>query len=370
MVTKDNLRPGVWEKFKDGTVIPAIPLYLNDRREFDPAGQRRLIRYYEAAGAGGIACGVHTTQFAIRKPEIGLFEPVLSEVLEEIKLCEEKRGEPIIRIAGGFGPTEQVIREAELVREMGYDMMLLSPGGLPADADEDAHVARIRAVAEIIPTIAFYMQTAVGGRVFTYDYWRKVFALPGVIGVKMAPFNRYMTFDVMRAVANSGRSEDVALYTGNDDNIVADLLTPYVFETERGTVRLTIAGGLLGHWTYWVKPVVELHNRIKDLKKSGSTDIPADLLTLGTQITDANGVVFDYQHNFAGVITGVHEVLRRQGLFANILTLDPEEVLSPGQAEEITRVCEEYPHLTDDEFVAEFLRKERESPRHRELSSV
>ncbi len=336
-----------------GAFLPAMPLALDENRNFDEASQRRLIRYYLAAGVDGIAVGVHTTQFEIRLPEINLFETVLRVCMDEIHAYEAKTGRAVLAVAGICGPIEQATREAALAKDLGYDAGLLSPGGL-SDRDEAYLIERTRAVADILDVVGFYLQTAVGGRVFTYDYWRQICEIPGVAAIKCAAFDRYLTLDVARAIAATGGR--VALYTGNDDAIIADLLTEYkcIINGEEKSVRCV--GGLLGHWCVWTHTAVQYFRAIRDLTPGAPID-PA-YLTLAAQVTDANSAFFDTRNNFAGCIAGVHEVLRRQGLFAGIWCLNPEETLSTGQSEEIDRVYAMYPALNDDAFVKEFLAKE------------
>ena len=312
-----------------GTVIPAIPLVLDENRKFNEAGQRTLIRYYLDAGVGGLAVAVHTTQFEIRKPEVGLFEPVLRVTKEEMDAYE-----------------------ARTAKALGFDAVLLSPGGL-AHRTEEELVERTHAVAAEMPVIGFYLQTACGGRRLSYEYWKAVADTPGVVAIKCASFNRYQSIDLVRGVAYSARREEIALYTGNDDNIVADLLTPYRFPVDGKEVELRFVGGLLGHWSVWTHSVVKLYEELREYRDG--RDIPAELLARGAAVTDCNGVFFDVAHNFAGCIPGVHEVLRRQGLMAGTWCLDPDETLSEGQAREIDRVYEMYPHLNDDAFVAQNL---------------
>jgi dihydrodipicolinate synthase/N-acetylneuraminate lyase len=339
------------EILRRGVVIPACPLALDEQRRLDERRQRALARYYMAAGAGGLAVGVHTTQFAIRDPGVDLFEPVLRLMAEELSTCDR----PLIWIGGVCGATRQAVGEAELIAGLGYHAGLLSLAAL-RNADDETLIAHCRRVAEVIPVVGFYLQPAVGGRTLGHGFWRRFLEIDNVAAIKIAPFNRYQTLDVVRAVAESGRG-DVALYTGNDDNIVADLVTPFRFpsarpksasEAEGKTVR--IVGGLLGHWAVWTSKAVELLQACHQAAQSGS--IPAELLRLGAQVTDCNAAVFDAANGFAGCIAGVHEVLRRQGLLAGTWCLDPAECLSPGQADQIDRVARAYPHLTDDEFVA------------------
>ncbi len=332
-----------------GTVIPAIPLVLDENRKFNEAGQRTLIRYYLDAGVGGLAVAVHTTQFEIRKPEVGLFEPVLRVTKEEMDAYETRTGKTLVRVAGACGEAEQACAEARTAKALGFDAVLLSPGGL-AHRTEEELVERTHAVAAEMPVIGFYLQTACGGRRLSYEYWKAVADTPGVVAIKCASFNRYQSIDLVRGVAYSARREEIALYTGNDDNIVADLLTPYRFPVDGKEVELRFVGGLLGHWSVWTHSVVKLYEELREYRDG--RDIPAELLARGAAVTDCNGVFFDVAHNFAGCIPGVHEVLRRQGLMAGTWCLDPDETLSEGQAREIDRVYEMYPHLNDDAFVA------------------
>lgn len=333
-----------------GQVIPAHPLALTATGTLDERRQRALTRYYHAAGAGGVAVGVHTTQFAIR--DHGLYAPVLTLTAEAIAACDAATGRRTLRIAGISGPTAQAAREAQTAREAGYHAGLLSMAALP-EAGLDALTAHAEAVAREIPLFGFYLQPAVGGRVLPGAFWRRFVEIPNVVAIKIAPFNRYQTLDVVRAVAEAGRAVDVALYTGNDDHILLDLLTEYVIETPGGTVRLGMAGGLLGHWACWTRRAVDHLDACKRARATGTAS--ADLLTLAEQITDANAALFDAANGFAGCIPGIHEVLRRQGLLTSTRCLNPHEALSPGQSDEIDRICRAYPHLTDDDFVAEHL---------------
>jgi dihydrodipicolinate synthase/N-acetylneuraminate lyase len=316
-------------------VIPAHPLALTAGRKLDEQRQRALTRYYIDAGAGGIAVGVHTTQFTIRDPKIGLFRPVLELAIDAAQ------DSSITKIAGVCGPRGQALNEAELAASLGYDAVLLSLGAL-----RDAPVAELldhsRAIAGVIPVIGFYLQPSVGGRILPYEFWRQFAEIENVIAIKMAPFNRYQTLDVVRAVAESGRAGQITLYTGNDDNILIDLLTTFDF----GGKRIHVSGGLLGHWAVWTRKAVEHCNRAREVRESGGP-IPPDLLTLAQQITDANAAIFDPAHAFHGCIPGIHEVLRRQGLLAGRWCLDPHEELSPGQMEEIDRIHRIYPHLCE-----------------------
>jgi dihydrodipicolinate synthase/N-acetylneuraminate lyase len=331
-----------------GVAIPACPLALTAERRLDERRQRALLRYYIAAGAGGLAVGVHTTQFEIRRPEHNLLRPVLELAAEEAARADRRRSEPVVRIAGICGRTGQATAEAGLARDLGYHAGMINLGGL-ADASEDGLIEHCRAVAGVIPVMGFYLQPAAGGRVLLYGFWRRLAEIEAVVGIKIAPFNRYRTIDVVRAVAESGR-DDIALYTGNDDNVVADLLTPFRFNAGGRTVQRRIVGGLLGHWAFWTAKAVELVHRCHALAGGG---IPDDMLRLGVETTDANAAVFDAANGFAGCVPGIHEVLRRQGLLAGTWCLDPQAGLSPGQREEIDRICAAYPHLADDDFVAE-----------------
>jgi dihydrodipicolinate synthase/N-acetylneuraminate lyase len=329
-----------------GLVIPACPLALDARRRLDERRQRALLRYYAAAGAGGVAVGVHTTQFAIRDPRHGLFAPVLRVCAEELARAG---GDALVRIGGICGATPQAVREAELLRDLGYHAGLLSLAAL-RDADEAALLAHCRAVAAVLPVIGFYLQPAVGGRVLPFSFWRRFAEIENVVAIKIAPFNRYQTLDVVRAVIEAGRA-DVALYTGNDDNIVADLLAPYRFKVNGCVIERRIVGGLLGHWAVWTRRAVELLEECHRVVRAGGA-VPAELLRRGIEVTDANAAFFDAANGFAGCIAGLHEVLRRQGLLEGIWCLDPAETLGPGQREEIDRVYAAYPHLNDDAFVA------------------
>lgn len=341
------------EILKAGTVIPATPLALTAERKFDEASQRRLTRYYLEAGAGGIATAVHSTQFEIRDPKINLFETVIKTVSSVIDSFEAQTGKTVVKVCGVCGVTKQAVYEAQLAKECGYDAVLLSPGGL-GDFDEEYMIERTKAVAAVMPVIGFYLQPSVGGRIFTYSYWERLCEIEGVVAIKCAPFNRYLTHDVVRAATLSSRAEDITLYTGNDDNIVVDLLTEYRFIKDGKTVTGRFSGGLLGHWCVWTRRVVEMFPMLRGAEPS------VELLSLAAEITDANAAIFDAAHNFAGCIPGIHEILRRQGLLGGIWCLNPDEVLSDGQAEEIERVCKAYPHLCDDKFVAEFLSNYKE----------
>ena len=341
------------ESLLAGLVIPAHPLALTAERRLDERRQRALTRYYCDAGAGGIAVGVHTTQFAIRNPTIGLLEPVLALAIDTMRgWCKNRRKHPIA-VAGVCGPTSQALPEAELAASLGYHAALLSLAALK-DADNRTVLAHCRYVASVIPVVGFYLQPAVGGRVLDRNFWRGFLEIDNVVAIKVAPFDRYRTLDVVSALAESGR-RDVALYTGNDDSILVDLLTP--FRAQEGQPAIHFAGGLLGQWAVWTKTAVDLLARCHAVRSNsaGSNDDVVSLLQIGADLTDANAALFDPAHQFAGCIPGIHEVLRRQGLVAGRWCLDPHEDLSPGQAVEIDRVLSRYPHLTDDAFVKENL---------------
>ncbi len=337
----------VLEKFRKGTVIPAMPLALTEKREFDRPAQEALARYYMDAGAGGIAVGVHSTQFAIR--EHGLFETVLSCVSDTADRWSLKTGNKILKVSGACGKTPQAVAEAEFAVGAGYHAVLLSLMAMKGASISEMidHCAK---VAEKIPLIGFYLQSAVGGPALPYQFWKEFVKIPNVLGIKMAPFNRYKTFDVVRALCEAGKENEITLYTGNDDNIVPDLITEYKIESNGTYKTVRIKGGLLGHWCVWTQKAVALLDEIHALLESGK-DIPAELLTRGIEITDSNAAFFDAAGDFAGCIPGIHEVLRRQGLLKGTWCLDPHEVLSPGQSDEITRVYKAYPHLNDDDFV-------------------
>lgn len=340
MATSDGR--SVREHLRAGQVIPAHPLALTSRRALDERRQRGLTRYYVEAGAGGVAVGVHTTQFAIRDPGIGLLRPVLELAMDEARICLAPR-RPFAMIAGVCGPTAQACREAELAASIGYDAGLVSLGGLATASDEEL-LEHCRTIGEIIPLFGFYLQPAVGGRVLSYRFWRELAEIPSLWAIKIAPFNRYQTIDVVRAIVEAER-DDVALYTGNDDNIVADLLTPFPISAGGTTVLRWIDGGLLGQWAVWTRAAVALLEEIKSARATGEID-PA-LLSFGAALTDANAAVFDAANGFRGCIPGIHEVLRRQGLLDGTWCLDPDETLSPGQSDEITRVERSYPEVVD-----------------------
>lgn len=328
-----------------GAVVPAHPLALDADLAMDTRRQRALTRYYIDAGAGGLAVGVHTTQFEIR--DHGLYEPVLRLAAETAEAWTDR---PLLRIAGLVGPTDQACAEAHVARGLGYHAGLLSLSAFRG-ASIDALIEHCTAVAEQIPLFGFYLQPAVGGIRLPFEFWRRFAAIENVVGIKFAPFDRYATLDVLRGVAAARAEGRIALYTGNDDNIVPDLVTPFRVDREGGPVTLHVRGGLLGHWSVWTKAAVDLHRRCRAAEEQGT--VPAELLALGAAVTDCNAAVFDVANGFRGAIAGCHEVLRRQGLLDAVRCLSPDERLSPGQAEEIARVAAAWPDLTDDAFVAE-----------------
>jgi Dihydrodipicolinate synthetase family len=331
----------------DGTVIPAHPLALHADRTLDRVHQRALARYYIDAGCGGLAVGVHTTQFAIR--DVGLYRPVLELAAETASAWTTK---PLALVAGLTGPTGQAVAEAETARGIGYHAGLLSLAAMKS-AGEDEIVAHCEAVARKIPLVGFYLQPAVGGVVLSANFWRRFAAIDNVIAIKIAPFNRYRTLDVLRGVCAAGALDRIALYTGNDDHILLDLTLPFDLRDKGVTVRTHIRGGLLGHWSVWTQAAIRQFERCKAAQ--GQASVPADLLALDARVTDCNSAFFDVANNFHGCIAGCHEVLRRQGLMAGIWCLDPAEGLSPGQLEEIDRVTSEHADLSDDDFVATHL---------------
>ncbi len=341
----------VLSRVRRGLVIPAMPLALDENRQLDERHQRALVRYYAAAGAGGLAVAVHTTQFEIREPGVGLLKPVLALCAEAAREAERVARTRLVKIAGVCGNTAQALAEAQLAMDLGYDAVLLSLAGWN-EPETSALLAHCRQVASVAPVVGFYLQPAVGGRVLPYEFWREFVEIDNVVAIKIAPFNRYRTLDVLRAVADAKRHHEIALYTGNDDNIVADLLTPIRFcEAQE---PLLIRGGLLGQFSIWTRTAVKLLHEIHEVLATRS-EIPLSLLERGAQLTDVNAAVFDAAHDFRGCIPGINEVLRRQGLLRTRHCLDPRLDLSPGQAEEISRVWEAYPWLPDDEFVRNHL---------------
>jgi dihydrodipicolinate synthase/N-acetylneuraminate lyase len=348
-----DISADVFTALNKGMVIPALPLALNSRRKLDERRQRALLRYYLDAGAGGIAVGVHTTQFAIHLPEINLYSPLLDIARDEFDRFVLNTHRKVFRIAGVIGRTEQAVKEARLASDNGYHAVLLSLAAYQ-DSTNEIIISHCRAISEIIPVFGFYLQPAVGGRKLDVDFWREFCHIENVIAIKIAPFNRYYTFDVIRGLIESGRAKDIALYTGNDDNILVDLLTEYKIPFDGKIFSKRIVGGLLGHWAVWT------HSAVKLLKAVQNAEFDHDVkrsLTLASQITDCNAAFFDAANNFAGCIAGLHEVLRRQGILEGLWTLDRNETLSPGQLEEIDRVYSAYPELNDDQFVTENLHK-------------
>jgi dihydrodipicolinate synthase/N-acetylneuraminate lyase len=345
-----QLDNAIYELLHKGTVIPAHPLALDASRQLDEHRQRLLTKYYIASGAGGVAVGVHTTQFEIRRPEFNLFEPVLRLAAEEVN--KSARAESLIKVAGITGATANAVREAEIATHYGYHIGLISMGGLP-NLSEKELISRTREVAAKIPLFGFYLQPAAGGRLLSYEFWKEFVNIPNVYAIKIAAFNRYQTIDVVRAVCNSSRRDEIALYTGNDDNIIGDLITPYQFNINGRKIEKRFVGGLLGHWAVWTSKAVELLKEIK----AGNLNYEA-LLRKNIAITDMNAVIFDAGNSFHGCIPGIHEVLRRQGLLEGTWCLNPNENMSEGQSEEIDRIYNDYPEFTDDEFVKRFLGKE------------
>lgn len=329
---------------QQGTVIPAHPLALDTAREFDRQSQRALSRYYVDAGSGGLAVGVHSTQFAIR--EAGLYRPVLELAIETAREWTDR---PLVMIAGAVGKTTQAVEEARTARAMGYHAVLLSLAAMKGASEEEL-IEHCAAIAKEMPLIGFYLQTAVGGIPLSRAFWANFAAIENVVAIKVAPFNRYRTLDVCFGIAMAQAEDRITLYTGNDDHIVSDLLTPMVVRTGNREVTLRFQGGLLGHWSIWTRGAVKLLERLKVSVAAGT--VTPELLGLDSFVTDCNSVVFDVDHDFAGCIPGCHDILRRQGLMTSIECLDPEETLSPGQSEGIDRLYATYPELHDDAFVA------------------
>jgi dihydrodipicolinate synthase/N-acetylneuraminate lyase len=347
-----TLAPALAQLLRAGTVIPAHPLALTGDYQIDTCRQRALTRYYCAAGVGGVAVGVHTTQFEIHEPERGLLAPVLSLAATTVAESLAANPRPFVLIAGLVGQTQQAVAEAHLALSLGYHAGLLSLAAFRT-APDDVLLEHCRRVAAVIPVVGFYLQPAVGGRVLGFDFWRRFMEIDNVVAIKVAPFNRYQTIDVARALAESGRQDEIALYTGNDDNIVNDLITDFVFDPAQPPVRFV--GGLLGQWAVWTRRVVEKLHAIHTQRAAGRLDY-AHWLTYNAQLTDANAAIFDAAHAYRGCLPGIHWVLQRQGLMQHIHTLNPHEQMAPGQAAEIERVYAAYPHLTDDDFVAASLK--------------
>jgi len=353
-----------------GCVIPAHPLALQDDNRIDERHQRALTRYYLASGAGGLAVGVHTTQFAIHEPKVGLYRPVLELAIETTRQFAAPAGDEPIMIAGILGDTKQAMQEARLAQQLGYHLGLLSLTALKGKSIDEL-IDHSRQVAEVIPIMGFYLQQSISKMTLPAEFWQKFVAIPNVLAIKIAPFNRYQTLDVLEAVACSDRAGEISLYTGNDDNIIIDLLTRHEFNIDGRVVSLQIVGGLLGQWACWTKKAVEHLARIKAIRqpfvsaqgeeeslhaeRRRGMEVPPEMLTLAGQLTLANKAIFDAENNFQGCIPGISYVLKRQGLLKEINTLNPDERLSPGQAKRIERIIHDYPHLTDDDFIKENL---------------
>ncbi len=337
------IKKEVYQKLLEGAFIPAHPLALNPDLSIDEESQRGLTRYYISSGVDGLAVGVHTTQFEIRDPKFNYYEKVLAIASEEINSLRSDNS--FIKIAGVCGPVDQAIEEAKIAIKYGYDLGLLSTGGLDSFSEKEL-IERTKEVAKIIPVFGFYLQPSVGGRVLSYQFWEEFCEIDNVCAIKVAPFNRYYSLDVVRAICNSTRGKEIALYTGNDDNIVNDLITPYEFKVNGRKVKKQFVGGLLGHYAVWTKKSVDLFNLIKDGIKNNNLDY-SEALKIGVDITDMNAAIFDVKNDFKGSIAGIHEVLRRQGLLKGLWCLNPKETLSPGQNDEITRVIEQYSYLVD-----------------------
>jgi hypothetical protein len=351
----EDIPADILEDVRRGVVIPAHPLALTAERRLDERHQRALTRYYLDAGAGGVAVGVHTTQFGIREPGIGLFEPVLSLASQTVDDFTKRTGRGILKVAGVCGKTDQAVEEATLARDTGYHVALLNVSAM-RDEENPALLACCREVADVIPLFGFYLQPKAGGRPLSYEFWRELAEIENVLAIKIAAFDRYRTLDVVRAVCDAGRENAVALYTGNDDNIVLDLLSRYSFDTDSGTRSVRIVGGLLGHWAFWTRSAVELLEEIHSITEY-DVSVPAEMITLACQVTDANAACFDAANDFVGCIPGVNEVLRRQGLMRGRWCLDPAEDLSPGQSEELDRIHHAYPTMSDSSFVKENLER-------------
>ena len=348
-----DLPADVVAALRQGAVIPAHPLALDAARKLDVRRQRALTRYYIDAGSGGLAVGVHSTQFAIR--EAGLYEPVLRLAAETAgEWAQGSAKKPLVLVAGLSGRTAQAKKEAETARGLGYHAVMLSLAPMKG-ASIDQLIDHCAAIALEMPLVGFYLQTAVGGIALPMEFWRRFSQIENVVAIKMAPFNRYRTLDVIRGVVAACAEDRVTLYTGNDDHIVLDLAVPFDIRRGSQTIRMRIKGGLLGHWSVWTKSAVELHARIRAAVAANRLDDA--LLALDAKVTDANSAFFDVAHDFAGCIPGCHEVLRRQGLLEGTWCLDPDERLSPGQSEEIDRVYAAYPEFADDAFVHANLEK-------------
>ncbi len=342
--------PNVFRRLSEGCVIPAHPLALTAANKLDERCQKALTRYYLAAGAGGVAMGVHTTQFAIHDPKVGLYKPVLELAAQTAaQSIRSDKIKPPILVAGLVGNTPQAIREAQLAVQLGYDLGLLSLTALRGKPVDEL-IDHARQVAEVIPLMGFYLQSTISHMVLPREFWSRLVEIPNVRAIKTAPFNRYQTLDVLEAVAESGRANEIALYTGNDDNIIVDLLTSYTFRAQGHEITLRVVGGLLGQWACWTKKAAENLETIHQIHRASGT-VPAELLTQAAQLTLANKAIFDADNSFAGCIPGISYILKQQGLMSHVGALDPADRLSPGQTERIDRIVRQYPHLTDDEFV-------------------
>jgi len=337
---------------RKGVALPAAPLALTAERKFDAHRQKVLMRYYVDAGVGGVAVGMHFTQFEIRNPGVGMYETVMKTCAAELDRLSGNRERPLIKIAGINGLTADALEQAHLAKDLGYDFAIISMAAFGQNAMEQDLIHHVREIAKIMPVFGFYLLTGVGGIVLPYSFWRELVEIENVYGIKIAPFDRYGTVDVVRAVADAGRQDQVTLYTGNDDSILYDLVTPFDF----GTGEVRIRGGLLGQWACWARTAVDFLEKVHAWWESGEP-LSREMLTLSAQMTDANAAIFDARHNYAGSIPGINEILRRQGLMERIDTLKFDEVLAPGQSAEIDRVCKAYPHLTDDAFVEENLKR-------------
>jgi len=348
------MNPNILQRLRGGCVIPAHPLALTTPHTIDIRRQKALTRYYLDSGAGGLAVGVHTTQFALHDPQVDLLQPVLELAAQCAREhAEESRQTPPIMIAGILGPTPQAVKEAGMARDLGYHLGLLSLTALAGKSVGEL-IDHARQVAQVIPIMGFYLQPAISHMTLSTEFWREFVQIPELRAIKIAPFNRYQSLDVLEVVAHSGRAGEIALYTGNDDTIVTDLLTSFEFPVSGRTVTLRIVGGLLGQWACWTQRAVEHLQQIKDIQ-ARQAPVPAELLTLGAQLTRANQAIFDADNDFRGCIPGILHVLKRQGFVSDIRTIDIQECLSPGQAERIDQVMRDFPHLTDDDFVEQHL---------------
>lgn len=353
MTLSDTMDP-LFTRLRNGVVIPAHPLALQADGRLDEVSLRALTRYYVEAGAGGVAVGVHTTQFQIRDPEIGLLDPVLELVSQTVDEWNDEQSEPLIKVAGICGETRQAVDEAGLAVNRGYHAGLLSLSAMPEDASIDELIAHCREVAAVIPVFGFYLQAAIGGRLLPYEFWRRFAEIENVVAIKVAAFNRYQTLDVVRGVCDAGAEDRIAFYTGNDDNIVNDLLTNYRIQTTEGAKQVRFVGGLLGHWAVWTRAGVQLLDAVHEATRQ-SPSIEAEWLTRAIEVTDMNAAIFDAANDFRGCIPGIHHVLQQQGLISDARCLDLAEGLSPGQEAEIERVRDSYPDLIDDAFVRDGL---------------